>query len=289
LFMYFHSTNFSTVGLLLAVFGSQSLLRPCANEDTDPQGYGSIVNVTVAIAVMTIVDIILSQARTSDMAKGKFKDAYGLVVEAMEQLFDPGKTTIDERETSLAGAIGDAASMGNEAALEPRYWRHDWPTSKFDQAISCLRTLRFCLNSIQNIVLNAKREKSKLFLAATSLPVFSGAGGLKELLLSHTKAVMHEIDQKIEDLARDDVFEQRLPSIKSENLAARSAFGTTWTGALDKFCKAMNDGDFAKQFIQKKATEEDISKDALADCSLFIESLKAMFADLDATLQAVVS
>jgi hypothetical protein len=283
LFMYFHSTNFSTVGLLLAVFGSQSLLRPCANEDTDPQGHGSIVNVTVAIAVMTIVDIILSPARTSDIAKGKFKDAYGVVVEAMEQLFDPEVTILDERETSLAGAIGDAASMGNEAALEPRYWRHDWPTSKFDQAISCLRTLRFCLNSVQNIVLNKDREKSKLFLAATALPAFSGEGGLKDKLISHAKAVMHEIDQKIEDLARDDVFEKRLLSIKydptgkekSETFSARAAFGTTWEGALDKFCKAMNDGDFAKQFIQKKATEDDISKDALADCSLLIESLKA--------------
>merc|ERR1719399_181760 len=52
LFMYFHSTNYSTVGLLLAVFGTQALLKPCANESTDPSGHSAIVNVTIGICVM---------------------------------------------------------------------------------------------------------------------------------------------------------------------------------------------------------------------------------------------
>jgi hypothetical protein len=160
LFMYFHSTNYSTVGLLLAVFGSQALLKPCANENTDPSGQSSIVNVTVGIVVMTLVDLVLSPARASDMAIGKFQKACVAVVEAVEKLFDSSVTTIEERGSALIGVIGAAQFMGNEAALEPRYWRHAWPAAKFNRAISCLKTLRFCLDSIENIMLDKDGKKT---------------------------------------------------------------------------------------------------------------------------------
>jgi len=289
LFMYFHSTNYSTVGLLLAVFGSQSLLRPCANSDTDPSGHSAIVNVTVGIVVMTIIDILLSPSRASDIAKKNFQEAHKAVVEAIDKLFDPSVTKIEARKGALVGAINAAQNMGNEAALEPRYHRHDWPASKFDQAISCLKTMRFCLDSIENIVLDAKtRVKSNLFIEATELDACKGANGVKDMLISHTKGVMQSVMLALDDLAGNDVFMNRLQEIKPDKLQGVLTSGTAWQGAVEKFCNALNTGDFGEKYMKAKQVE-DVSDDPLADCSLVVESLKAMFLDLDVALEATVS
>jgi hypothetical protein len=283
LFMYFHSANYSTVGLLLAVFGSQSLLKPCANTDTDPSGHSAIVNVTIGICVMTIIDLLLSPARASDMTKANFKHAYTSIIDVMDNLFDPSQETIEPRGGALSGAIGAAASMGNEAALEPRYWRHDWPTSKFNQAIACLQKCRFCLDSIENIVLK-DGKKSALFQDVTRLPECLE---VKKVLHDHAMKVMESVGMAIEDLAGNDVFIQRLGEIEPDNLVAIKTFGSG-TAALDKLCDALNTGDFGEKYMKAKSVE-DISEDPLADCSLVVESLKAMFGSLDETLESVVS
>lgn len=303
LFMYFHSTNYSTVGLLLAVFGSQALLKPCANDDTNPSGHGAIVNVTIGICVMTIIDLLLSSARASDMTQKNFRDASKSMVDAIDKLFDHKVTTIVPRESSLKGAIAKAAFMGNEAALEPRYWRHDWPTAKFEQAMSCLKTLCFCLDSIENIMLDKKGNKKQLFLDVTNLAACKGQepplvdgkrvgwvepNGLKAVLVSHTENVMAAVATTIEDLAGNDVFIDRLDEIEPGKLKAMNTFDMTWRNALDAFCNALNtDPEFCKKYMGNNV--EDIIDDPLADCSLLVESVKAMFTDLDAALQAVVS
>jgi hypothetical protein len=185
LFMYYHSENYSTVGLLLVVFGTSSLLKPCANTETVPSGHSAIVNVTVAICVMTIIDILLSPARASDMALDNFKEAHLAIKQALVDLFDPDKKEIAPRR--IAGVTGDtlsdkinaAKSMGGEAALEPRYWRPDWQTSRFDQAISCLECLRFCVDAVENIALEGgkpteTRQKKQIFITALETDSFKG-------------------------------------------------------------------------------------------------------------------
>jgi hypothetical protein len=281
LFLYFHSDNYSTVGLLLAVFGAQSLLRPCSNADTDPAGHGMIVNVTVAISVMTIVDIFLSPERASDKTLKSFRSAYTAVRDAMHELFDPGLETVGEKSAALPGAIGAAQSMGNEAALEPRYWRHDWPEAKFNRAISCLNNLRFCLNSMKNIVVNREGQKSEVFKHALELDAFKI---LASDLEKHTMKVMEAVEMSCQDrYDSDDVFLLRLKEVAPDKMSARKTFGGRH--GLMELCKALNT---KKEFLQ--ATNlDDISYDPLADCSLLVESLKAMFLDLDATLETVVS
>jgi hypothetical protein len=281
LFLYFHSTNYSTVGLLLAVFGAQSLLRPCSNADTEPAGHGMIVNVTVAISVMTIVDIFLSPERASDKALKNFRSAYAVVHDAMHELFDPEVTTLSDQAAAIPDAIGAAQSLGNEAALEPRYWRHDWPEAKFNKAISCLNTLRFCMGSIQNIVVNREGQKSAVFKKAINLPAFND---LALALSHHTKTVMEAVAVSCQDrYESDDVFLLRLAEVSTDNMTARKTHGGDH--GLTKLCEELNKN---QEFLQ--ATNlDDISYDPLADCSLLVESLKAMFLDLDATLEMVVS
>jgi hypothetical protein len=288
LFMYFHSANYSTVGLLLAVFGAQALLRPCANSDTDPSGHSAIVNVTVGICVMTIIDILLSPERASDMAKRNFKDACAATIESMDNLFDPEKETVDIQRTALADAINAAESMGNEAALEPRYWRHDWPEAKFNSAIASLKTLRFCLDSIESIMVNDDGKKSKVFMEAIKLDACCAPDGVRAKLKAHTANVMEAVENAIQDLAGNDVFIQRMDEVDVENLAARKTYGVIGRGScVIRLCKELNTGAFGKEFMKAKSVQ-DICQDPLADCSLLVESLKAMFADLDATLEMCV-
>jgi hypothetical protein len=294
LFMYFHSTNYATVGLLLAVFGTSALCKPCANENTTPAGMSSIVNVTVAICIMTIVDILLSPARASDIAKANFQTAYKSVLQAIDKLFDADTPAIEERGGALVGAIGAAESLGNEAALEPRYWRHDWPTDKFNKAISCLKTLRFCLDSIENVMVAEDGKKSAVFMAAIKLPKFSDKEtGLKKKLIDHTTKVMEMVVEQIQDLAGDDVFLHRLIGIQPDKLPARDAFDEIWRKALigdekesGGYYTALNASLSAKK---TSAAVEDVIQDPLAECSFFVESLEAMFMALDETLEKAVS
>jgi hypothetical protein len=296
LFMYFHSTNYATVGLLLAVFGASALCKPCANDETNPAGMSSIVNVTVAIIVMTVVDILMSPARASDIAKENFRNAYTSVLDAFEKLFDPDVKTIQERGDALVGPIGAAETMGNEAALEPRYWRHDWPTGKFDKAISCLKTLRFCVDSIESVMLNEDGTKKDVFIAAIKLKEFSDkATGLKTKLIGHTTKVMEEVEKQIQDLAGNDVFMERLTEIQPDKLKARDTFDEVWRSALigdekeaGGYYTALNAPKFRNENIVS-AKAKDVGQDPLAECSLLVESLEAMFVVLDETLEKVIS
>jgi hypothetical protein len=306
LFMYFHSTNYSTVGLLLAVFGAQGLLKPCANEDTVPGGLSAIVNVTVAIVIMTVVDMLLSSARASDIAMDNFKKAYSAetssVLAAINTIFDKAK-----EGTGLAGvadAIGAAESMGNEAGMEPRYWRHDWPTDKYNRGISCLKTLRFCLDSIARTMITADGKKKQLFMDVLDLPAFIN---LKATLVNHVTQVMETVEKSIQDFPGDgvtgyDVFLEnaRLNGIEENNMIARKNFDEVWREKMKTLFEELNKSMFETQtsksmFGRTTASQpagaqvQDISEGPLAECSLLVESLKAMFEDLDTTLEKMAS
>jgi hypothetical protein len=288
LFMYFHSENYGTVGLLLVVFGAQALLRPCANSDTDPSGHSLIVNVTVAICIMTIVDLLLSQARASDLAVTAFKEAAVPLRKAMDTLLDKDVTEVPERKGALAGKIASAKAMGSEAAQEPRYWRLDWPTSTFDQGIACLYALRFNVNAIEHAVLKAGKEegmrnKTDAFQMALKLKSFSGEGGLRELLDKHYEAIMKALEDSLGDHASHDVFVNRLGEV--DNLDARETAGH-WQASFDLFCKELN-AEYKKGFASKQVLT--LHDDALAEMSVFVEALKCMFVELDKVLDAVVA
>jgi hypothetical protein len=256
----------------------------------------SIINVTVAICVMTIVDLLMSPARASDIAKENFHTAYSAALDAMNKLFDPSVTEIKERGSALVGAIGLAESMGNEAGLEPRYWRHDWPTSKYDKAISCLKTLRFCLDSIENVMLNEDGTKKKVFIEATKLPEFSNPKtGLKAKLMDHMTKVMAVVAEQLCDLAGNDVFLARLGQIQKDQLAARESFDEVWRTALvgdenekGGFYTALNAPKFRNDYMLS-VKAKDVGEDPLSECSLLVESLEAMFAVLDQTLETAIS
>jgi hypothetical protein len=289
LFMYFHSENYSTVGLLLVVFGAQALLRPCSNSDTDPSGHGLIVNVTVAILIMTIVDLFLSRTRASDMAINAFVETYTKQLHNMQTLFAFKDETVEKRKGGVAAGIADAASFGNEAYQEPRYWRLDWPLDIYNQGISCLTSVRFKMMAIEAAVLsepdeNDKQQKSDVFKMALRCNSFAGEGGLKTILEIRYQGTMEAFVETLKDDAykTSDVFVKRLQSLDHMN----ELESTKWTTKYDDFTKELQ-SEYKKR--APKTDLENLHIDDLAQISVFIESLKAIFVELDKVLDAVVA
>jgi hypothetical protein len=292
--MYFHSEQYGTVGLLLVVFGAQALLRPCSNDDTDPSGHGLIVNVTVAICIMTIVDLLLSPTRASDLAIQALKDTVQKQSANMEKLFGDA-TTVEKRKGGVAALISTAQTMGNEAYQEPRYWRTDWPKSRFDQGVACLQAVRFNMMAIESAVLKEpdaddQQEKTKVFQDMIALDSFKGEGKLKATLLKHYSNIMDSLATSLGDeamwvkgVAGNDVFIERMGSLK--HLEEGLAQGTeAWRGIYDEFCDEL-DKEYQKMSEQSTDT---LTEDALAELSVFVQSLECIFKELDKVLDLVV-
>jgi hypothetical protein len=291
LFMYFHSENYSTVGLLLVVFGAQALLRPCSNSDTDPSGHSLIVNVTVAICIMTIVDLCLSRTRASDMAIKAFEDTMMKQQHNMQMLFSSDKNDekVEQRKGGVAGGIDLAASLGNEAYMEPRYWRLEWPESVYNQGIACLTAVRFKMMAIESAVLfppdkDSMQQKSDVFLTALKCKNFTEKGGLRDILMIRYGGTMKAFKEMLQDDAykTSDVFAGRLESLDH----MKELESTKWQEKYEAFTKELQE-EYRKR--KPRTDLEDLRPDDLAQLSVFIESLKAMFVELDKVLDAVVA
>jgi uncharacterized membrane protein YgaE (UPF0421/DUF939 family) len=326
LFMYYHSVNYSTVGLLLVVFGSKSLLNKCSNELTDPKGYKQIVDVTVAVVVMTIVDNLLSPARASDLAKKAFHDAYMPLIASLNDLFDKKEPRVRRQMGALLRVINKAQLMGDEASLEPRFWRNPWPQTSFNVAVNCIGSLRFSMNSMEINALNDYKEvgekgrtKKKEFMHAISLDSFMRDGGVRDLLILHCAGVFKAVEASLGDNATHDIFKVRLTKLESleqskmamdrRNSARSRVIGRKissledigsadvtlchetaclWEEALDEFAEELN---LTIPELEKSGEltprAKSLSEDVYADVCMIVESLRSMFTELDTVLRTI--
>merc|ERR1712232_1202484 len=101
----------------------------------------------------------------------------------MEQLFDAEIDWIPSMGAAIDGIISQAKTLGNEAALEPRYWRQDWPTGSFEEAIKCLSVISQSLRNIEDFVVRDRKKCEKMVealrLNAMQLPEV----GLRSILV----------------------------------------------------------------------------------------------------------
>jgi len=281
-FVYYNSAQYSTVGLLLAVFGSAGLLQGCSEEIFDPRdSFYAIINCTAAIAIMGIVDIMLSPGRASDMARDEYIETFDPLTDAVKLICDSKVKELPPRGGKIMGQINSAAGLGEEAAQEPRYWRTAWPEVMFTRAISCLYTLRFCITSIEfssTHMVNGARVKDDHFIAATSLDSFAA---VRDALMDQLQFIRDQLEKKMTLETGGDVFKTRL---QLDSDALSTTRGTNSKKALDAFMAEWTLK--AKTRPPGKATLEE---DPIADMSLFVCSLQAIFAELDAVQRSVVA
>lgn len=280
-FVYYNSSQFSTVGLLLAVFGAAGLLQGCSEEIFDPRdSFYAIINCTAAIAIMGVVDVVLSPGRASDMARDEFIETFDPLSEALRQICDSEIKEIPPRGGKIMGKINSAAALGGEAAQEPRYWRASWPDVMFNRAISSLYTLRFCISSMEfssTKMVNGSRTKEDHFITATSLKTFAD---VQKALMTQTEFIREQLAQKMTLETGGDVFLTRL---QLDGAKMSTSHGEASKKALKAFMAELN------ATVVRPPGEKTLEEDPVADMSLFICSLQAIFAELDAVQHSVVA
>jgi len=283
LFIYYNSAQFGTVGLLLAVFGITSLLQGCSDEVYNPAtSYYGVINTTGGICVMCVVDTIFAPGRASEMAVASYFSAWAPLVKQTDDLFNYEKKRMPARKGALRGMIADASALGDAAYEEPRYWRAPWPTATFGRAIDALSTLRFTLASLEagvtNALPNGEAVKEEHFLNVLKMDSFDAVRNLLMARFDDTKAnlekaLTNETGASLMSFARSQML--------SSDLGEKHS---TATKALDEFV-----AEFNKQKQRVLAKDGTLEDDPVADISILVCSLQAIFAELDAVNEIMVA
>lgn len=268
LYMYYHSDNYSTVGLLLVVFANSSLLQGCSDEVFDPTvAYYGIINTVSGITIMGIFDMLLAPDRASNMAMVAFAQAIKPLKVMTEDLFDPKKTQIPPRKGAIRGMIARCQSLNNEAYLEPRYWRGEWPADMYAANCAAMTQLRFNLATVDYCLVESAgdpRNKCGHFVACTSMKEFVE---LREFLLEQFDFISNSMQKVLHNEIVIDVFDddnkpdEELQSTEREDKMTDSL--EKWAEAVSKNQEVLSKGD-------TQGTLVSMEDDAIADmCILY--------------------
>jgi len=283
LFIYYNSAQFGTVGLLLAVFGVTSLLQGCSDEVYNPAtSYYGVINTTGGICIMCVVDTIFAPGRASEMAVAAYFAAWEPLVKQSDDLFNFDKKRLPPRKGAMRGLIASAATMGSEAYEEPRYWRAPWPTATFDRAISCLSTLRFTLASLEGGVTelkaNGEAAKEDHFLDVLKMDTFDA---VKKCLRSRFDETKVNLERALNNETGASLMNFSQSQMLSSDLQEKH-------GVAMQAIKAFTD-EFNKQKHRDLPEDGTLESDPIADMSILVESLKAIFSELEAVNEIMVS
>lgn len=283
LFIYYNSAAFGTVGLLLAVFGVTSLLQGCSDEVYNPAtSYYGVINTTGGICIMCLVDTICAPGRASELAVKAYFAPWEKLVAQADALFNPEETKLPPRAGTVRAMIADAANLGNEAFEEPRYWRAPWPLATYQRAVACLTTLRFTLASLEAGVTevdgDGNSQKEAHFLEVLKMKSFIDVKNiLKERFddtrASLTSALTNETGATLMDFGKSQLLSSDLAG---KHEAAKIGIQTF----VDEFNKMRH----------KDITADDtLEQDPIADMSILVCSLQAIFQELEMVNEIMVS
>merc|ERR1712224_943244 len=164
--------------------------------------FTKIIQTTIAIVILTGVDLLLAKERASTKARDCIKHAFLALDSGIQGVFAPrhkkgdkagcvksghikarpqieltsqakakasGKKwklfleTGERAPGMISNLLGQCEFFGAQAALEPRYWRAPWPTVYFDGLVRSGYLIRADLNNIERAILNSKGKYSDLF------------------------------------------------------------------------------------------------------------------------------
>jgi len=160
LFIYHYTSPFSYLGCLAAAFGTQSFLVGCSSSVVHPHA-AEIVNIMIAIGLMTVVDLALKMGRPSELAFGAYLDAWAAWDGVLEELLTDKDTSVDP--VQINALINRAEAFAGEAASEPRLWRAPFPGDLFSEMIGLARTMRTQVICIHSVVCEQKQRDDGTF------------------------------------------------------------------------------------------------------------------------------
>jgi hypothetical protein len=212
-YVYYSSTAYGYIGCLTAAFGVPSLAYPCAAPvsasaalaaDTAFQvaSFTKIIQTTIAIIILTLVDLCLATDRASTKARDAIKHAYLAVDAGLQGVFGErhrkgekmgkvrsgqvkprpqieltaqAKAKASGRKFKLTTVTGNRAPgfisnllnnaefFGNQAALEPRYYMAPWPTDYYADLVRSGHLVRADLLQIERALLDSNGSYKDLF------------------------------------------------------------------------------------------------------------------------------
>lgn len=212
-YVYYTSTTYGYIGCLTAAFGIPTIAYPCAAPltgaaalaaDTAFQvaSFTKLVQTTMAIIILTSVDLVLATDRASTLAIDNIKHAYLAIDAGLQAVFGQRHTkgskngavksgqvqkrpSIELTAQNRAKAKGKAWKLkletgqrapgfindllvqseffGGQAALEPRYWMAPWSVDYYDTLLRSGYLLRADLLQIERALLDTKGKYHDLF------------------------------------------------------------------------------------------------------------------------------
>lgn len=286
LYMYYHSDNYSTVGLLLAVFANGSMLQGCSDEIFDPTvAYYGIINTVSGISIMAVFDMILAPDRASNMAMRSYAQASQPLIAMADELLDSKVVTLAPRKGAIRGLIAAANSLNNQASLEPRYWRGDWPTSTYAAGTHALTCLRFNLATIDYALVDATgvaRPKAPHFLKASVMPEFEE---LRVLLAEQMHFIEDQMAKCLDKEVIVDVFDD-------DNMPDEALQSTDKEEHMREKLKAWADAVSLNKDVMKpeedgKSSFASLEDDPVADMCILYGCMVNIISELEAAHEAI--
>lgn len=157
-FVYYYSSQFGSLGGLLAVFGGKLLIASCQSNLTGDElsdrkigAYHQFHMVAEALVIVMVVDLIFQRKAASEMARERLNEAmeasFGelrtfVEQEGRNQQTNEDLTAVTEKVESL---LGRATMFGEEADAEPRLWKAPFRKALHD--ILCKEVLKIHLDT----------------------------------------------------------------------------------------------------------------------------------------------
>jgi hypothetical protein len=212
-YVYYSSATYGYIGCLIAAFGVPTLAYPCsapltgsaailADQTFQVAAFTKLVQTTIAIIVLTCVDLCLATDRASTKGRDAIKHSYLAIDAGLQGVFalrhtkgvkngtlKPGQlkerldidlTAAEKAKAAgkkfkilletgqrapglIAGLLSNATYFVGQAALEPRYWMAPWATVYFDGLVRSGYLLRADLLQIERSLLDSKGHYTDIF------------------------------------------------------------------------------------------------------------------------------
>jgi len=178
LFVSFHSASYSTVGLLAAAFGASTLLsESCDHLDSNTahkrETFDALAMNCLAVMITMCVDFLFQADRASDQAYALLNESWRAIHLSLSDIFNPECETVAFHSKSAKRLLSEALQMGEEANLEPRFWRTAWPQELFTGICRLTDSLIIATASLESAIAEHGRDGDAKFATFVQLSKIS--------------------------------------------------------------------------------------------------------------------